>query len=207
VVTLNGVDHYLGKHGSEQSRRSDDRLVGKWLAAGRASPAERQTGCLTVDNLLNRYWKHVKNLYLKPDGSPSETAANPKPSLRILKQSDGDVATDDFGPTARKALQELFVQNRNSRRYVNENIGRIRRAFHWGVSEELIEERTYRRLLTVDGLRKGKTNAPERPQVEPIDAALFPAFSPPSKAWYDSSVSLVRDPSKSASCGQRTSSS
>ena len=59
VVTLNGVDHYLGKHGSEQSRRSDDRLVEEWLVAGRTSPAKRQTGCLTVDNLMNTYWKHA----------------------------------------------------------------------------------------------------------------------------------------------------
>ena len=175
VVTLNGVDHYLGKHGSEQSRRSYDRLTGEWLAAGRTSPDRRPTRCLKVHELVNMYWKHVKSFYLKPDGTPSETAENLKPSLRLLRQSYGDVGVDDFGPIALKALQDLFVQKGNSRRYVNENIGRIRRAFRWGVSEELVEERTYRRLLTVEGLRRGKTNAPDRPKVEPIDDTVVVA--------------------------------
>lgn len=57
----------------------------------------------------------------------------------------------------------------HSRRYLNDNIDRLRRMFRWGVSEELVSESTLRPLETVDGLRKGKTNAPDHPSVPPVD--------------------------------------
>ena len=35
VVTLNGHDHYLGKHGTPQSQAEYDRLIALWLGNGR----------------------------------------------------------------------------------------------------------------------------------------------------------------------------
>lgn len=32
VVRLNGVDHYLGPHGTKASKIEYDRLIGEWLA-------------------------------------------------------------------------------------------------------------------------------------------------------------------------------
>ena len=32
VVTLAGKDHYLGRHGSPESRQAYERLVAEWLA-------------------------------------------------------------------------------------------------------------------------------------------------------------------------------
>ena len=37
VVTLCGVDHYPGRHGTKTSQVLDDRLVAEWLALGRAA--------------------------------------------------------------------------------------------------------------------------------------------------------------------------
>jgi hypothetical protein len=35
VVTLDGVDHYLGRYGTKASKNEYDRLVGEWLARKR----------------------------------------------------------------------------------------------------------------------------------------------------------------------------
>jgi hypothetical protein len=35
VVTLNGEDHYLGVHGSEERLGLYDKLIAQWLASGR----------------------------------------------------------------------------------------------------------------------------------------------------------------------------
>ncbi len=35
VVNLSGVDHYLGKHGSSESKVAYDQLISKWFANGR----------------------------------------------------------------------------------------------------------------------------------------------------------------------------
>src|SRR5262245_44680082 len=40
VVTLNGRDFYLGRHGAETSRDAYDRLIGQWLGRHRAPPVE-----------------------------------------------------------------------------------------------------------------------------------------------------------------------
>jgi hypothetical protein len=39
VVTLGGVDHYLGPHGTKASRREYDRLIGEWLVSGGVTAA------------------------------------------------------------------------------------------------------------------------------------------------------------------------
>jgi hypothetical protein len=38
VVTLNGKDHYLGRHGTATSRDEYIRLVSEWMAGGRQLP-------------------------------------------------------------------------------------------------------------------------------------------------------------------------
>ncbi len=171
IVTIAGQDHYLGKHGTKASRMLYDRLVGEWLASGRqAAPVEELA--LTVTELVARYWKHAKAFYRRVDGTTTETAENMRATMRTLRQAYGDVPVDEFGPIALKAVRQRFVDAGQTRGYVNSNVDKIRRMFRWGVSEELVDESTLRRLESVDGLRKGKTAAPDNPPVPPVDDAI-----------------------------------
>ncbi len=43
VVTLNGKDYYLGRHGTQMSKDAYDRLTAEWLAGGRQLPAARRS--------------------------------------------------------------------------------------------------------------------------------------------------------------------
>jgi hypothetical protein len=55
VVTLNGRDVYLGKHGTPESRAEYDRLIAEWLLNGRR-PAPTGAGAdLTGNELLLAY--------------------------------------------------------------------------------------------------------------------------------------------------------
>ena len=38
VLTLNGRDHDLSRHGSKESRGADDELVARWLTSSRRLP-------------------------------------------------------------------------------------------------------------------------------------------------------------------------
>jgi hypothetical protein len=49
LITLNGKDHYLGKHGTEKSRDECDRLIALWLVNGWRLPPARSTD--EVDNI------------------------------------------------------------------------------------------------------------------------------------------------------------
>ncbi len=43
VVTLNGKDYYLGRHGTQMSKDAYDRLTAEWLAGGRQLPAAQRS--------------------------------------------------------------------------------------------------------------------------------------------------------------------
>ncbi len=62
VVTLSGVDYYLGPHGTKASKLEYDRVVGEWLAQGRA-PLLGADDSLTVVELVARYFQHAKEYY------------------------------------------------------------------------------------------------------------------------------------------------
>ncbi len=47
IVTICGVDHYLGPHGTKASRLEYDRLIGEWLQNGR-QPQVANDGSITV---------------------------------------------------------------------------------------------------------------------------------------------------------------
>jgi hypothetical protein len=72
VVTLDGRDFYVGKYKSKKSRDEYDRLVGQWQANGRRLPAAlRPTGGeISVVELIDAYWQHAKQYYVK-DGRPT----------------------------------------------------------------------------------------------------------------------------------------
>ena len=55
VVTICGVDHYLGPHGTKASRLEYDRLIGEWLQNGRQSQIPCN-GSITIIEICARYW-------------------------------------------------------------------------------------------------------------------------------------------------------
>jgi integrase len=167
VVTLSGVDHYLGRYGSKASRVLYDRLLAEWLAGGRAFAAT-EASQITVVELSARYWRFATRYYRK-NGKCTGVAPAIKATLRYIKEWYGREPAVEFGPLRLKALREKMVADGHSRNYVNDHVGRIKRMFKWAAGEELIPEETYRALALVAGLRKGRTDARETPPVLPVD--------------------------------------
>jgi integrase len=171
VVTLSGIDHYLGKHGSKASRVLYDRLLAEWLVNGRATAATNDAAPLTIVELSARYWRFAVGYYRK-DGRCTGVAPAIKATLRYLKEWYGRERVTEFGPLRLKALRERMVADGHSRRYVNDHVDRIKRMFKWAAGEELVPEETYRALALVAGLRKGRTEAHETAPVLPIGDAV-----------------------------------
>src|SRR4051794_13506782 len=67
VVTLNGKDHYLGKHGTPASREKYGRLIAEWLERGGQTPSAPDPGRpphgLTVNELILGYLRHCATYY------------------------------------------------------------------------------------------------------------------------------------------------
>ncbi len=89
-----------------------------------------------------------------------------------------DTLASDFGPRSLKAVREKMLDATGSRgkplsrKYINKMIERIRRAFSWGVENELIEAHVCAALREVKGLKKGRTTAPEPPRVIGVPDAI-----------------------------------
>ncbi len=114
VVSIGGVDHYLGPHGTKASRIEYDRLVTEWLANGRQLPiASEDHPRVVVVELVARYWKYAMAYYLK-DGRPTDTQAHVKSALRILRQKYGHTLTGLQMAVTKKALATKRGRGPNS---------------------------------------------------------------------------------------------
>jgi integrase len=190
VVTLGGRDYYLGRHGTAASRAEYDRLVGEWLANGRAAP-RGGAGCggLTVSELILAYLKHADEHYRNADGSRGEEVGNLKDALRPVRKLYGHTDAAAFGPVALKAVRLAMVDSGLARTTVNARVGRVKRMFRWAVASELVPASVYHGLQALDGLRAGRGAARETEPVKPVadehvDAAL-PFLSAPVRAMVE----------------------
>jgi hypothetical protein len=118
----------------------------------------------TVAEVCSVYLKFAQSYYVK-DGKSTTTIYGVRVALRFLRQGYGHTPIVDFGPLALKALRETMIAEGHSRRYINDNIDRIRRVFKWAAGEEMLPSSVYQSLKTVPSLRKGRSEARELPPV------------------------------------------
>ncbi|MFH1920228.1 MAG: site-specific integrase, partial [Planctomycetota bacterium] len=166
VVTIDGVDHYLGRYGTRGSKVEYERLIGEWLARKR-EPSPDPTDDSTVTELAIRYWKFAETYYRK-DGRSTGVTSGIKVALRSLRNIYGHTRARDFGPLALQAVQRRMVDAGHSRPYINENVARIKRMFRWAASQELVSEAVYRAVTTAPSLKKGRTEAREPQPIGPV---------------------------------------
>ena len=173
IVSLSGVDHYLGPHGTKTSKLEYDRLIGEWLANGRQLPSE-STETLAVKDLIARYWTHCKTYYVK-NGKQTDEVGSIKIAMRDTRKLYGQTPVNDFGPLALEAIRNAMIARGNARSYINNNVNRIRRMFKWGVAKQLVQADVYTALQALDGLKKEKSAAREPDPVLPVSNEVVDA--------------------------------
>lgn len=169
VVTIDGREIYLGRHGTAASWEKYDRLILEWLANDRSLPKPQEA--ITIVELGAAYFRHCKTYYTK-NGKPTDTVAAAKRTIQLVTSFYGRLPAKEFGPQAMKALTHRMIDLDWSRKFVNDNIATIKRMIRWGVVEELIPPEIFQRVDAVPGLRKGRTLARETPPVRPISDAI-----------------------------------
>ena len=178
IVTIAGKDHYLGPWKSKASRADYDRLIGEWLVQGRPSvPPGQRPAEFTVMEVISAYWRHAKGYYVK-NGQPTDELPGIKIALRYMKKSYGHTPAADFGPLALQAIQLRMIEAGHSRKYINNNIGRINWGFRWAVSKELVPGTVHQSLLSVEGLKQGRTQAREPEPICPVPNEVVEATLP-----------------------------
>jgi len=177
VVTICSKDHYLGPWKSKASQIEYDRLVTEWIAAGHPTVRCQVPSQRTIKEVILAFWEHAQDYYVK-NGRPTGSADNFKIALRFLRQLYGHRPVSEFGPLALKAVRTKMIEANHSRRYINDNIERIRQVFRWAASEELIPFELYNALKPVQALPKGRGIARESAPVMPVEDTVVDATLP-----------------------------
>jgi integrase len=175
VDTLSGQDHYLGRYGTAESRSLYEARVAEWIAGGR-QPNRASSAALTVAQLVLAYWN-----WLQPQYPERTLASTVKPALRRLTRLYGPARAAEFGPSSLKAYRQALIEERSpagrrlSRPYINRCVRQVRRAFRWGVGEELVPPGVLHALEAVDPIRFGRCDAPEPRPVGPVPEVVIDA--------------------------------
>src|SRR5215475_6127450 len=96
VVTLNGVDHYLGRFNSPESKVEYDRVINEWLALGRhltprgGDGPDPSRGWL-VKELIRGYYSHCVAT------RSADEVRQIKYALRPVRELYGETPAADFG--------------------------------------------------------------------------------------------------------------
>lgn len=180
-VQIDGRVHYLGKYGSPESHAAYKRLVAEKFSEQPGSPSVEQAvapvvGVATVCTLLYSYLTWARDYY-HGEGEYTHArviAKHMKPWLKCR--------TRDFSPQMLAAFRDSLIPVRRprselciSRQYINRQLTRARRIFRWGVSQGLVPAGIWEALKSVDGLRRGKSDAREATKVHPVDRSVVEA--------------------------------
>lgn len=178
VVSINGRDFYLGKHGTAASLAEYKRLIAEYLASGGAVTSKTATPDITVNEVLAAFLKHANQYYRKPDGTKTKTVSAFICSWRELKPLYGRTPAAEFGPLALKAVRQRIIDGGASRDYANRSVANIRATFKWATENELVPPSVLHGLQSVAGLRRGRTDARESEPVKPVPDAFVDAVIP-----------------------------
>lgn len=180
-VTWQNKRHYLGEYGSKEASANYARfltdLVNLTPTEADPEPDAPKVGWITIVELCAAFLVFAEGWYRK-DGEPTTQLVHVKRHIKILVDHFGKLPVDEFGPKRLKMIQSSLVGDGYSRVGVNALIGGIKRIIRWGESEELVPRGTSHALSTVRGLSKGRTVAPERPPVRPVDDTTVNAALP-----------------------------
>lgn len=175
-VRLDGKQVFLGRHGSAECRARYERAIAEWLSRDK-SPRPAPSSAAVVD-LLAAFMAHALAYYRDGDGNPTGEHRNYLDALRPVRRLYGTSRAADFGPAELKAVRAAMVASGLSRGVVNARVNKIRRVWKWGAAEGLVDAAVYTALMTLDPLRKHRTDAPESPGVAPVDEAAVRATLP-----------------------------
>ncbi len=175
IVTLDGRDYYLGKHGSPRSHAKYLRLLQEYNDNGMKMPEDLDQRLddapITVSCLTAEYRQEIDVKY----ADSAEQRRRFNRLCDLLESECGDLPVDEFGPRRLAAIRQTFIDKGNNRNYVNSQTRSVVTVFRFGVARELISESVLVRLQAIDPLKRGQTTAKEPKRRQPVPLAAVEA--------------------------------
>lgn len=175
-VRLNGEEIYLGKFGTPESQAKYAQLIAEYNSSSIVDGSKPVTLAdnLTIAELVLGFLTFAKTYYCKNGKVTDEydcikSAVKPLIALYGTEQIHQVNGQGGFGPLKLKAVRQSMIDGKTMcRGYINKSIGRIRRCFRWGVSEELVQPEVLLRLESLGPLLAGRCDAVDHPTRRPV---------------------------------------
>jgi integrase len=135
-----------------------------------------------IASLVKAYLNYAEQYYRDPEGNPTKEISNTRYSFKPLTELFAALPVDEFGPLKLIEVRNRMIVLKWSRKIINERINRIRRMFKWAVSRQLVSPIIHHGLVTVEGLKRGRSAAIELEKRKPAEEqhvyAVLPFTTP-----------------------------
>lgn len=176
LVCLSGRRIYLGKHNTPESKERYRKLVAEWLAAGSVVPpptvGKPASNALSVAELALAYTRFAEGYYQLREAERVSVA------MRRLADHWGEMDAAELSPVEVEALASVLATDGLSRPYINCLTGCIKRSVRWAARKGLVPPTTWHRVQLAESLKKGRTEAYEPADIEPVPEADLNATMP-----------------------------
>ncbi len=200
-VRLDGIDFYLGKHGSPESYARYYALLAEYNANGKVAPIKQGQPVTHQDDtpiLVSHVTADFRHRVLpRHEHSPSHYACF-KFLLDLLDSKHGSEPVAEFGPRKLESLRDGFVARGNCRRYANEQIGKVIKIIEHGVSRELVQPDRIVALRALEPLKLGQAKDNPKRTAVAVDVvrATLPHLTATAKAMVIVQMATAMRPSE-----------
>ena len=161
-VRIKGKTFYLGKYGTQASRREYDRVIAEFVTNGRQ--AFQYPDEVLIEQLIIRFIDTAES----ERNYSADRIAKISRILRHLDSLYGGQPVTNFTPTALKTIRRQYLDKNICRDTINSYMQIIKQVFDWGCEEEIVPAAVAGALRTVKALQRGRTSAPEYRVVGPV---------------------------------------
>lgn len=188
LVEYQGQRHYLGKYGSEAADKRYAEFVRQFLDAPKDGAVKSPSG-VSVADFVEAYFDWCQAYYRDANGRVTNEYSMMRYAMAPVLNECGDLKCGQFSPAHLKSVRNRMVGQGWSRRYINHQVQRVRRAFRWGVENGFVSGDVLAAIESVAPLKRNRTSARETAAIQPASDehvnATMPFLSPTVRAMVE----------------------
>lgn len=130
---------------------------------------------VSVSELCALWAEHCREYYRGRDGRPTSMATNAVLAVRLFRDLYGNAAVAELTHADMLQLRDALVRSGVARTTVNRRLWCVKYMMEWALDEAIIPATVKAELTQVKGVKRGRSSAPERQPVRPVDDATIAA--------------------------------
>lgn len=156
---------------ADRPRKMAEQAAARYWEEHTRQVARHEPSGVSVAELCALWAEHCREYYRRPDGKPTSMATNAILAVRLFRDLYGNAAVAELTHADMLQLRDALVRSGVARTTVNRRLWCVKYMLSWALDEALITATVKAELTQVRGVKRGRTSAPERVPVRPVDDA------------------------------------